>query len=296
MGPHESVPGRGDRLVGRGEAVVVTGASTGIGRACALRLDWLGFRVFGGVRKAEDGEALKEHASRRFTYVTMDVTDEWSIGQAARTVEAAVGQRGLRGLVNNAGIVVASPLEFVPIAELRKQFEVNVVGQIAVTQAFLPMLRTGRGRVVNIGSISGRLPFPLLGPYCASKFALEALTSTLRMELRPWGIPVSIIEPGGIATPIWNKALASGEALSEQLPPGALDLYGSNAAAQRRRAERSGRSGLPPEAVARLVEHALTAKRPKTRYIIGRSAWLGEALRLVPEGWREALVARAAAR
>jgi NAD(P)-dependent dehydrogenase (short-subunit alcohol dehydrogenase family) len=277
-------------------AVVVTGASSGIGRVCALRLERLGFRVFAGVRKAEDGEALMQQASDRLSYVTLDVTDESSVAAATGVVEAATDGRGLWGLVNNAGIVLACPLEFVPIPELRKQLEVNVIGQIAVTQAFLPMLRRGRGRVVNVGSISGRLAFPLLGPYCASKFALEALTASLRMELRPWGIPVSIIEPGGIATPIWSKALASGDELVRRLPPRAQDLYGPIAAAQRERAVNSGRSGLPPEAVARQVAHALTAGRPKTRYIVGRSALLGEILRLAPEQFREWLIANAAAR
>jgi NAD(P)-dependent dehydrogenase (short-subunit alcohol dehydrogenase family) len=277
-------------------AVVITGASSGIGHACALRLDRLGFRVFAGVRNAEDGEALKTRASERLAYVIMDVTDESSLRAAAGTVGAAIAERSLWGLVNNAGIAVACPLEFVPISELRKQLEVNVLGQVAATQAFLPMLRKARGRVVNVGSISGRLAFPLLGPYCASKFALEALTATLRMELRPWGISVSIIEAGGIATPIWSKVLASGDELARRLPPKAEDLYGPVIAAQRKRAIKSSRSSLPPEAAASEVAHALTATRPRTRYVIGQSAWLGEALRLVPEQLRERLIAAAAAK
>src|SRR5258708_33287478 len=182
-------------------SVVATGASTGIGEACALRLDRRGFHVFAGVRREVDGGALKQKASGRLTPILLDVTDASSIKSAAAAVAASLDEEGLSGLVNNAGIAIAGPLEFLPIDELRRQFEVNVIGQIAVTQAFLPLLRKGHGRIVNMGSISGRLAFPLLGPYAASKFALRALTTALRMELRPWGIPVSIIEPSGIATP-----------------------------------------------------------------------------------------------
>src|SRR5439155_3574156 len=151
--------------IGITKSIVITGASTGIGRACALRLDRMGFRVFAGVRKTEDGEALKQQASERLTPVVIDVTDVASIARAAEMVAAEVGEAGLAGLVNDAGIAVAGPLEFIPIEELRKQLEVNVIGQIAVTQVFLPLLRKGHGRIVNMGSISGRLAVPLLGPY-----------------------------------------------------------------------------------------------------------------------------------
>jgi NAD(P)-dependent dehydrogenase (short-subunit alcohol dehydrogenase family) len=273
------------------KAVVITGASTGIGEASALMLDRAGWRVFAGVRRAEDGEALRRKASKRLTPVMLEITSSVSIAAAAEQVATALGDGGLAGLVNNAGIAVASPLEFIPIDELRRQLEVNVTGQIAVTQAFLPMLRTSRGRIVNIGSVSGRLPFPLLGPYCASKFALEALTGSLRMELRPWGIHVAVIEAGGIATPIWDKALAAGEDLAKRLPPQTQDLYGPIIAGQRNRAIRSSKMGVPPSHVARAVVHALTAGKPKRRYVIGRSARLGELLLLLPESAREGLIA-----
>src|SRR5438552_5007347 len=152
--------------------IVITGASTGIGEACALRLDELGYRVFAGVRKPADGEALQKKASDRLSRVILDVTNEESIAAAVRMV----GDVPLAGLVNNAGIVVAGPVEMIPIAMWRKQFEVNVIGQVAVTQAFLPMLRAGRGRIVNMGSVAGRSAIPYSGPYCSSKFALEGLT------------------------------------------------------------------------------------------------------------------------
>ncbi len=176
-------------------AVLITGASTGIGAACALHLDRLGFRVWAGVRRPSDGEALVGQASRQLTPIILDVTDSNSIAAALAGVGAGAGGDSLAGLVNNAGIVVAAPVEILPIAELRTQLEVNVIGLVAVTQAALPLLRLGRGRVVNIGSISGRMATPVIGAYAASKFAVEALTDALRVEVQPWGIDVALIEP-----------------------------------------------------------------------------------------------------
>lgn len=274
-------------------AVVITGASTGIGRACALYLDRLGFQVFAGVRRASDGEALQGQASGRLQPLFIDVTDAGLISAAVETVAAAVGRAGLAGLVNNAGIAVGGPLEFIPVEKFRQQIEINVVGQVAVTQAFLPLLRAGRGRVVNMGSISGRVATPMLGPYAASKFALEALTDSLRGELRPWGIEVSIVEPGAIATPIWNKSVSAAEAMIDGFPPEAFDLYGPSLDRLRAAILQTGQRGLPAETVARVVAHALTARRPKTRYLIGRDARLGAFLaRLLPDRLRDRLLAR----
>jgi len=274
-------------------AVVITGASTGIGQTCALHLDQLGFRVFPGVRKRGDGEALRAQASERLTPVQLDVTDERAITVAIETVAASVGEAGLAGLINNAGIAVAGMLEFLPLAALRNQLEVNVIGAVAVTQAFLPLLRKGRGRVVNIGSDSGLLSTPFLGAYCASKFALEALTDALRQELRPWGIKVSIIEPGNIQTPIWEKSSAAAKRLLEGMPRQAHELYGPAIEAVRVAAEKSAASAIPPTAVARAVTHALTARRPKTRYRVGKdAAFLALLARYVPDRMRDALIAR----
>jgi NAD(P)-dependent dehydrogenase (short-subunit alcohol dehydrogenase family) len=270
--------------------IVVTGASTGIGEACALLLDQRGFQVFAGVRKPADGEALKRTASSRLTPVFVDVTDAASIAAAVEVVAAAAGESRLAGLVNNAGIVVSAPLEFLPTAELRRQLEVNVIGQIAVTQAFLPLLRKGRGRVVNIGSIGGRSATPLLGAYNASKFAMEGLTDSLRMELRPWGIAVSIVEPGAIATPIWDKSAAAADAILRDMPPQAQDLYGSMIAAIRTLALSRSKAGVPPAEVASAVAHALTAKRPKTRYLVGRDARIQAMLQLLPDRLRDGLI------
>ena len=275
-------------------AVVITGASTGIGEACALRFDKLGFRVFAGVRKEADGERLQRQTSDRLSPVFLDVTDEASIASAAEMVRAAVGDAGLAGLVNNAGITVPGPLEFLPIEDLRLQIEVNLIGQIAVTQAFLPLLRQGKGRIVNMGSVGGRMATPFIGAYCASKFALEGATDSLRQELRPWGISVSIVEPGSIATPIWEKGVAAAEKLNEKLPQRAHDLYDTAVAAMRRAVDKRTAAGIPPDEVAKAVAHALTAKRPKTRYLVGLDARLPAMFaKILPDRVRDGLVARA---
>jgi NAD(P)-dependent dehydrogenase (short-subunit alcohol dehydrogenase family) len=273
-------------------AVVVTGASSGIGEQCALRLAGEGYRVFATVRRAEDGERLVSRSPVGITPLLMDVTDEGSVQAAAKEVAGHLDGAALWGLVNNAGVAVGGPLEFLPPDALREQLNVNVVGQVAVTQAFLPMLRRARGRVVNIGSVSGRVAFPLLGPYCASKFAMEALSAVLRMELAPWGIHVALVEAAGIATPIWSKSVEAGQRLAERMPAEAMQLYGPLVEAQQRRASRSGTHGLPVELVVRAVAHALGSNRPRTRYRVGRVALVGEILRLLPTPVREKLIRR----
>ncbi len=273
--------------------IVITGASTGIGEACALRLDKLGFRVFAGVRKEADGQRLKQQASDRLSPVILDVTDPATISASAQTVGAAVGEDGLFGLVNNAGISVVGPLEFIAPEDLRRQLEVNVIGQIAVTQAFLALIRQGRGRIVNIGSIAGRMATPFLGPYTASKFAMEALTDALRQELRPWNINVAIVEPGSIATPIWGKGQAAADEMERNLPEEALKLYGKSFTAMRAAAKEFEEAGIPADEVAKFVEHALTSKKPKTRYVVGRDAQIQRVLaKVVPDRIRDGLVAR----
>lgn len=255
-------------------AVVVTGASTGIGAACALDCASRGMTVFAGVRDPRAGEALVAKAGPALIPITLDVTDESSIARSVEVVQRVVGEAGLGGLVNNAGIVVGSPLEVIPLSQLRKQLEVNVIGQIAVTQAFLPLLRRGRGRIVNMGSIAGRGTIPLLGPYSASKYALEALTDALRMELQPWGIHVSIIEPGAIATPIWEKSGKTAEELEASAGKEAKALYGEAVIRIREAVAQSAQRAISPDAVVRAVQHALTAACPKTRYLVGADAKL----------------------
>jgi len=273
--------------------VVITGASTGIGRACTLHMDGLGFRVFAGIRNSADGEALQEAASSRLRPIYLDVTDGESIHAAADTIKDACGTRGLSGLVNNAGIVIAGPLEFLPLDFLRSQLETNVVGQIAVTQALLALLRCARGRIVNMSSVSGRVAAPMLGPYSASKFALEALSDSMRLELRPWEISVSVVEPGPIATPIWNKTRTLTRTMLAKLPPQAQQLYGPTIKAVGEW-ERGMTGNMPsPQVVARAVEHALTSRRPRTRYRIGKAAIVADMVaRFAPDRLRDWLLIR----
>jgi len=275
------------------KTVVITGASTGIGRACALHLDRLGFRVFAGVRRTADGNALQQDASDRLHHIYLDVNDEESIHTAAKIIEASCPDGGLSGLVNNAGIVVAGPLEFIPLDSLRSQLDTNVVGQIAVTQALLGMLRSARGRIVNMSSVSGRVAAPFLGPYSASKFAFEAISDSMRLELRPWSIHVSIIEPGPIATPIWEKSRTTTKNMLDKLPPQAHGLYGEQIKAADTWAWTMTRDMPSPEAVTRAVEHALTSRRPRIRYRIGSAGLITEIIaRLAPDRLRDWLIIR----
>ena len=276
---------------GTSRAVVITGASTGIGAACALELDRRGFQVFAGVRTDAAAQRLRQQATGRLTPVMLDVTDPAGIAEAARTVTAAVGDEGLWGLVNNAGIVVAGPLELIPVEELRRQLEINLIGPVAVTQAMLPLLRTGRGRIVNVGSLNGRLVVPFLGPYCASKFALEAITDALRLELRRWGIAVSVVEPGSVKTPIWDKTEAEADRLAERAGARLDELYGRDLAAFRAMAHRQAEQGMPVQKVVRAVVHALTSRRPKTRYPLGsQTRWAIFAARFLPDRLRDWVV------
>jgi NAD(P)-dependent dehydrogenase (short-subunit alcohol dehydrogenase family) len=265
-------------------SVLVTGASSGIGLASAVRLQAAGWRVHGGVRTEDDAAALRE---RGIEPVELDVTDAAQIAAAAETVGAE-----LHGLVDNAGIAIAAPLELVPLDELRHQLEVNVVGQIAVLQAVLPALQRARGRVVLMGSIGGRSALPFLGPYAASKHALEAVADSLRIELRPLGVSVSIVEPGSIATPIWRKGAEHADELSERFDDRRAAQYAS-AVARFREVALSRGPGADPDAVAKAVEHALTAARPKARYLVGRDAHLRAWIERLPTRLRDRVLAKA---
>jgi NAD(P)-dependent dehydrogenase (short-subunit alcohol dehydrogenase family) len=274
-------------------SVFITGASTGIGETCALHLDKLGFRVFAGIRKAVDGAALRSRASERLVPVRLDISDEAEISQAARDIVETLGSEGLAGLINNAGIVVGGMLEFIPLDSLRMQLEINVVGQIAVTQAFLPSLRKARGRIVNISSVSGLISSPFTGAYSASKFALEALTDSLRMELQPWNIHVSLVEPGFVQTPIISKSFAAAQEMRAELPAEAVQLYGPAFSAVEDATRRESAKAVPPDVVAKAVEHALTARRPRTRYMVGANSGFQISLaRLLPDRWRDSLITR----
>jgi len=252
--------------------VVITGASTGIGAACTLACVRQGMTVFAGVRTEEAGEALRRQGGERLIPVRLDVTDPESIRQAETVVRDQVGFTGVSGLVNNAGIAVGGPLEVIPIEALRRQLEVNVIGQVLVTQAFLPLLRLARGRIVNMGSIAGRGTIPIMGPYSASKHALEALTDALRLELQPWGLHVSIVEPGAIATPIWEKSTKTGEEIAASAGPAAEALYADLVARVKGRVAQAASRAISADVVAQTVLHALTAPKPKTRYLVGSDA------------------------
>ena len=275
-------------------SVVVTGASSGIGWSCALDLDARGWRVFAGYRKEADAGRLRAAGSERLTPLRIDVTDREQIAAAGAHVSEAVGGQGLHGCVNNAGIAVAGPLELMPIDELRRQLEINVVGQVAVTQAMLPMLRAAPGRIVNVSSMGGRLAAPFFGPYSASKFALEGITDALRRELADTGIWVAAIEPGSIATPIWDRGQELGDAIVERMGEPGRRLYGAKIARFRELARETGERGIPPEKVAEAVRHALSSTRPKARYVVGRDARIQLAAQaLLPTRAFDALVRRA---
>ena len=252
--------------------VVVTGASSGIGRACALKLANSGFHIFAGVRKEEDAEALMKASAGRLTPLFIDVTDADLVSAAASVVEEAAGEDGLAGLVNNAGVGAAWPLEFVPPEEFRRQFEVNVFGHLAVTQAFLPLIRAATGRIVNVGSVGGRITVPFGGTLSAPRRALVAVNDALRMELYPWGIHVALIEGGSISTRAVDKLEAAAEATLDRLPPAGRARYADAYRTAVARAVARTKAGSPPEVVAGAVLSALTDRKPKTRYPVGADA------------------------
>lgn len=271
-------------------SVLITGASTGIGEACAHYFAHRGWRVFAGVRQRADARRL---ASDSITPVILDVTKPQHIEKAITQITEAVGEAGLHGLVNNAGVAVAGPFEFLEIDELRRQMEVNFIAQVAVTQAALPLLRRGPGRIANMSSVSGRIAAPMFGPYAASKFALEAFTDSLRRELIPWDIHVASIEPGAIKTEIWKKGEAYAQERLDALPPKAATYYGQLLSKIVRYTQRADARGLHPDVVAAATFHALSAPRPKTRYVVGRGTWLTVlATRLLPDRWLDRLATR----
>jgi len=273
---------------------LITGASTGIGRASALHMDADGWRVFASVRRQEDAEDLRHAASDRLAPLILDVTDAEQVSAAAEQIGAEVGAAGLDGLVNNAGIAVMAPLETIALDDLRHQLEVNLISQVAVTQALLPKIRGARGRIVFISSIGGRMAMPFGAPYHASKYGIEAVTDCLRQELRPWRINVAAIEPGSIATPIWERGEKRADAAAERAPAAQEALYGKQIEGFRGAVRRTAERGIAPEKVANAVQHALTADRPRTRYLVGADA-RGQALlkRVVPDRLLDRIVARA---
>lgn len=277
------------------KAVLVTGASTGIGYACVETLAGAGYAVYAGVRGETDAQRVaRVHGNVR--PLLIDVTVPERIAAAAQTIEAA--GIPLHGVVNNAGIAVAGPLEYIPLSDFRRQFETNLFGALAVTQSMLPLLRrSGEGRIVFMSSVSGQIAVPFIGPYASSKFALEGLADALRMELHAFGIRVSLVQPGNVRTPIWQKGRDAKDALVASMPQEAMLHYGSAFEALIRAAEHEERTGIEPGIVAQAVLHALNDAQPKARYPVGNPpAWQRRLASLLPERVRDRMVLKTATR
>jgi len=255
--------------------VLVTGASTGIGRAIAVDLAAAGLQVFGSVRKESDGlelAAATPSGAIEIVPLMMDVSDCESVRAAASRVQEMLGEVGLWGLVNNAGISVAAPLEYIPIDAFQTQMDVNLTGVLRCVQAFLPLLKKTSGRIVNISSMSGRVAFPTVGAYSASKLALERLSDSLRLELTVHDMEVSVVQPGSIATPIWDRSRARAAKLMESIPKQGIEEYREFIDEVMASTESNGADAADPQLCADAVRHALTSGRPRTRYVVGQDA------------------------
>ena len=270
----------------------MTGASTGIGEASAIRLATIGYQVYAGVRKAADGARLVDQVPVGLTPVELDVTDPESIAAVGQQLEAEVGDDGLAGLFNNAGISGGGPLEFYALDDIRAMFEVNIFGLLATTQAYLPLIRKAKGRILFTGSIAGRTASPFVAPYSMTKAAVQSLCHALRVELRPWGIKVICIEPGSIATPIWQKGLDEGADRMAQMPPEAVELYGKLLPRMVKLSQDVAARAIPVERVADVVEKAMTSPRPSARYLVGNDAKAQAVVGRLPDKARDALLAR----
>ncbi len=279
----------------RSKSVVITGASSGLGRSAAGHLAELGYRVFAGVRTASVAAELRETAPSRgeLVPVLLDVTDAASIASAGEIVENACADTGLWAVVNNAGIAICAPLECVSMDLVRTQLETNVVGTVAVTQRFLPLLRSSGGRIVNVSSGIVNLALPYGGPYAAAQFAKEGLSDALRRELRPLGVNVSIIQPGAVYTPIWDKMRRSGDEILAAALPAVAKAYRERFVEYRDMSQGLAKmSRTTAEDFARAVAAALAANRPKARYRVGVDSWTtAVARRVAPDRMLDALIA-----
>jgi NAD(P)-dependent dehydrogenase (short-subunit alcohol dehydrogenase family) len=274
-------------------AIFITGAASGIGLVSAQRLERLGFRIFAGVLPGEDTAPLRNSLSKEAQIIPLDITDAGQIASMQAELEQALGDEGLHGLFNNAGVAITAPIELVPVEALRRQIETNLIGHFAVTQALLPLIRKARGRIVNTSSLAGRVAMPGMGPYSISKFALEALTDTLRLELREWGIHVAAIEPGVIKTPIWKRGVAYTDEIVAEVPETLRRLYEPLLNALRNVSQRSAETGASAELVADAVEHAFTTPRPRTRYLVGSDARRAALVAwLLPNRWADNIIMR----
>ena len=274
--------------------LVISGCSSGIGRACALHFASRGYRVFACVRKEADAASLQAaDPSGNLEPLLLDVTDASQLARIAAELGERLGRQGLAALVNNAGVGTGGPLEFQDPDEVRHTFEVNVMGPLRLSQAFLPLLRTAQGRIVNIGSMAGKVAIAMNGSYSISKFGLEAFSDTLRQELQPHGVRVALVEPGPIATPMISGAQEKGDRHLQEMPPQATQYYGARMAKLLAQLEQMERQAAPPTVVVRAVEHALEAANPKTRYLVTREARALVFLRwLLPDRALDCLLAK----
>ena len=277
-------------MISNEQSIVITGASTGIGKATALHLDKLGFRVFAGVRKEADGQALKKEASEKLTPTLLDVTDGDSIASAVKEItEETAGK--LFGLVNNAGVSLNGPLELIPVSDIKALLDVNVLGLLAVTKAFIPLLRKGRGRLINISSGHGLLAIPDKSVYAASKFAVQAVTDSLRVELRPFGVSASCIVVGKVNTAVLGKIVADRDKMVRAAAPEIVQLYSPLLDFFDKEVKEL--PGIPPNEVGRVVAQALMTEKPKAQYLIGPGAKKMKNLARLPVGLRDRLMYQA---
>jgi NAD(P)-dependent dehydrogenase (short-subunit alcohol dehydrogenase family) len=256
--------------------VLITGTSSGVGRACAEEMAGRGWRVLAGVRKEEDAEQVRALSPDRIEPVILEVTD---LDAIAALPDKVGGE--LHGLVNNAGLAMAGPLEYLPIEDVKRQLDVMLLAPFALTKAMIPALRAARGRVVMIGSIGGRTTLPFNGPYHAAKAGIDGFAGSLRQELAPFGVHVALVEPGSIKTEIWGKAIEAGDKLRESLPEQGRRDYGERVERMAKAAADADRRGIAPQKVADVVAHALTDEKPKTRYLVGVDARVQATLRAV---------------
>ncbi|WP_141430787.1 SDR family oxidoreductase [Bacillus sp. 03113] len=269
-------------------AIFITGASGGIGSACVRKFTEMGYLVFAGVRNKEKGIQLKKAISTAVVPIEIDITIPSSVQAAAKEVEKFLGNEGIVGLINNAGYIVQGPLELLSPEEIKHQFDVNVFGQITVTQAFLPLLRKVSGRIINVGAVTGKTTIPFLGAISASKHAMESITDAFRVELKPWNIHVSLIEPAAIQTEIFQKSTVDFNHSLKQVPAEKRSLY--EKALEAIHSSMANQNASPIHVVVEAIVHAMTATKPHTRYAVGRGAGMFVALRLLPDKLRDKLI------
>jgi len=267
-----------------GKYVFITAANSGIGKYCTMAMDRAGFNVLAGVHR--HGEELEKEASDRLKLIRIDITDTESVAAAKKEIESIVGENGLYAVVNMAGLSGMGPVEFTPVEEVKKVFDVNVFGTYNVIQAMIPLVRKTKGRIVNVSSDAGLVAYPFAAPYCSSKSAVEAISDSLRVELRPWDIKVVLIEPGNVKTNMWQKAVDGVQKQMDKLPPEAIDLYRT----EYEKWANMQTQGMPPQKIADTLMEILTTKNPKTRYVVGTDAKISELISHLPDKLRDAVV------